>query len=192
LYAPITVNSRSVDKRRGFPDAETTALTDAGRDESDQTLEIEKAAAAMSDGGSGRGADRDPFSHNHCGDVDLPAGLSRLLALAAAMLQSRGIGMTLSMTDGTRTPVSVEMATARSCAGEIDALLTTSELRVARMVACGATNREISAQLGVSTKTIESHLTRIYHKLGARTRVELALRITGGCDGCGAARACRR
>ena len=53
-------------------------------------------------------------------------------------------------------------------------MLTASELRIARMVAAGATNNEIAAWLFVSPKTIETHLGRVYRKLGVRTRTELA------------------
>ena len=42
------------------------------------------------------------------------------------------------------------------------------------MVARGATNREVAAALFVSPKTIEVHLTRIFKKLGVRSRTELA------------------
>jgi DNA-binding CsgD family transcriptional regulator/tetratricopeptide (TPR) repeat protein len=48
------------------------------------------------------------------------------------------------------------------------------ERRVARLVAEGATNREIAARLFVSVKTVEAALTRTYRKLGVRSRVDLA------------------
>lgn len=59
--------------------------------------------------------------------------------------------------------------------------LTASELRVARMAADGATTREIASALVVSTKTVETHLTHAYAKLGlsgpgARGRLAEALR----------------
>ena len=44
--------------------------------------------------------------------------------------------------------------------------LTASELRVARLAADGATNAEIAQELYVSTKTIETHLSHVYAKLG--------------------------
>jgi DNA-binding CsgD family transcriptional regulator len=52
--------------------------------------------------------------------------------------------------------------------------LTAQELRVAHLVAGGATNREIAAGLFLSPKTIENHLARIYQKLSLRSRTELA------------------
>ncbi len=52
--------------------------------------------------------------------------------------------------------------------------LTPQERRVAMLVADGATNRETAAALFMSPKTVEVHLTRIYRKLGVRSRTELA------------------
>ena len=51
--------------------------------------------------------------------------------------------------------------------------LTTQELEVAQHAASGLTNKEIAAQLFLSPKTVEFHLTRIYRKLRIRTRTEL-------------------
>jgi DNA-binding CsgD family transcriptional regulator len=55
--------------------------------------------------------------------------------------------------------------------------LTPTELRVAELVAEGASNKEVAAALFVSTKTIEGHPSRIYAKLGVRSRTELAHRL---------------
>lgn len=55
--------------------------------------------------------------------------------------------------------------------------LTAQELQVALIVAQGASNKEAAAQLFLSTKTIESHLSSIYRKLGVRSRVQLAQRL---------------
>jgi DNA-binding CsgD family transcriptional regulator len=52
--------------------------------------------------------------------------------------------------------------------------LTPSEQAVARLVARGLTNREVGEELIVSAKTVEHHLSRIYGKLGVRSRTELA------------------
>jgi DNA-binding NarL/FixJ family response regulator len=41
-------------------------------------------------------------------------------------------------------------------------------------VAQGKRNREVAAALFVSEKTVESHLARIYDKLGVRSRAALA------------------
>ena len=52
--------------------------------------------------------------------------------------------------------------------------LTPQEQAVARLVATGKTNREVAAELLLSVKTVEVHLTRIYAKLGVSSRSQLA------------------
>lgn len=52
--------------------------------------------------------------------------------------------------------------------------LTASERRVAEYAAGGKTNREIAAELFVTPKTVENHLTRVYSKLGIASRREIA------------------
>jgi DNA-binding CsgD family transcriptional regulator len=58
------------------------------------------------------------------------------------------------------------------------AALTRSEERVARLVGEGRSNKEIAAALFLSVKTIEGALTRIYSKLGVRSRAELVRKLT--------------
>ena len=57
--------------------------------------------------------------------------------------------------------------------------LTTQEHQIARLVAAGASNKDVAAQLFLSAKTVEAHLTRIYRKLGVRSRTQLAARVSG-------------
>jgi len=52
--------------------------------------------------------------------------------------------------------------------------LTPTEERVADLVAAGRTNKEVAEALFMSVKTVDSNLTRIYRKLGVRSRTELA------------------
>ncbi|HTX13710.1 MAG TPA: response regulator transcription factor [Candidatus Baltobacteraceae bacterium] len=54
-------------------------------------------------------------------------------------------------------------------------LLTKRERDVARLVADGLTNREVSKQLGLSEHTVRNYLLRVFDKLGVSTRVELVL-----------------
>jgi DNA-binding CsgD family transcriptional regulator len=49
-------------------------------------------------------------------------------------------------------------------------------MAAAVLVALGRTNAEIAATLLVTVKTVEGTLTRIYRKLGVRSRVDLARR----------------
>jgi DNA-binding CsgD family transcriptional regulator len=55
--------------------------------------------------------------------------------------------------------------------------LTAAERRVAALVADGRTNREVAAALFLGERTVASHLTHIYAKLGVRSRTELARRL---------------
>jgi DNA-binding NarL/FixJ family response regulator/energy-coupling factor transporter ATP-binding protein EcfA2 len=52
--------------------------------------------------------------------------------------------------------------------------LTPAESRIAALVAEGKTNREVAAALFLSERTVEGHLSRVYGKLGVRSRTELA------------------
>jgi DNA-binding NarL/FixJ family response regulator/tetratricopeptide (TPR) repeat protein len=58
--------------------------------------------------------------------------------------------------------------------------LTRREREVAILAAQGLPSREIGERLFVGTRTVESHLARIYGKLGIRSRVELARMLDGG------------
>lgn len=47
---------------------------------------------------------------------------------------------------------------------------------VVRLVVDGASNDEIGARLGISSRTVESHLRRLFDRLGVASRTELAAR----------------
>ena len=49
--------------------------------------------------------------------------------------------------------------------------LTPRELEILRLVLAGRTNRAIAAEIYISEKTVEFHLSHIYTKLGVRTRM---------------------
>ncbi|MBO1333456.1 helix-turn-helix transcriptional regulator [Streptomyces sp. VRA16 Mangrove soil] len=58
-------------------------------------------------------------------------------------------------------------------AGELGEL-TPQQLRIARWVAEGDTNREVARRLSVSPRTVDHHLRNVFARLGVRSRVELA------------------
>ncbi len=75
-------------------------------------------------------------------------------------------------------------AVARRRFGDPDEL-TAQEIRVARAVARGQTNREVAAELFLSPKTIDFHLGRVYRKLDIHSRAELATLVAEGRVGDG-------
>jgi len=89
----------------------------------------------------------------------------------------------LARFEGLRTPLWAQRARAELEATGITArkrdpttldTLTPQELRIAKLVAAGASNREVAGQLFLSPKTVEYHLSKVFTKLGVSSRVELA------------------
>src|SRR6202008_3253478 len=52
--------------------------------------------------------------------------------------------------------------------------LTASERNVAELAASGRTTRQIAGELFLTPKTVETHLTRVFRKLGLTSRAQLA------------------
>lgn len=63
--------------------------------------------------------------------------------------------------------------TARSRTAHARDQLTMQELHIARLVATGATSKEVAARLFLSPRTIDTHLRNIYRKLGINSRRQL-------------------
>ena len=53
--------------------------------------------------------------------------------------------------------------------------LTERELEIVRLVASGYKNKEVGATLAISERTVKTHLTNIFQKLGVRDRVGLVM-----------------
>lgn len=53
--------------------------------------------------------------------------------------------------------------------------LTNREAAVAELVAAGASNAGVAAALGMTESTVKAHLTKVYAKLGVRSRTQLAV-----------------
>ncbi|WP_189817177.1 LuxR C-terminal-related transcriptional regulator [Streptomyces olivaceoviridis] len=99
---------------------------------------------------------------------------------AAAELRANGVAGT-ARTAGAAAMAGADAAVRGGCAsasGETlpDGLdrLTPQQLRIARRVAQGLTNREVALSLSVSTRTVDYHLRNVFAALGVRSRVELA------------------
>jgi two-component system nitrate/nitrite response regulator NarL len=56
------------------------------------------------------------------------------------------------------------------------AALTAREREVVALVVEGRSNDEIGASLGITSKTVEAHLRRLFERLGLQSRTELATR----------------
>ena len=53
--------------------------------------------------------------------------------------------------------------------------LTSREVRIIHLVGKGLSNKKIADELGLSVATVRTHLNRVYKKVGAESRLELAL-----------------
>jgi DNA-binding CsgD family transcriptional regulator len=95
------------------------------------------------------------------------------LERTAADARARGAVTVRELAEGSLRALGVR--TWRRGAG--GAPLTAREEEVARLVAAGATNREVASALFLSPKTVERHLVNLYRKLEVRNRTELAARL---------------
>jgi two-component system response regulator DevR len=59
-----------------------------------------------------------------------------------------------------------------------EAPLTPGQLEILRLVSDGLSNREIAEHVHLSENTIKSHIQEVFRRLGARNRVEAALRAS--------------
>jgi DNA-binding CsgD family transcriptional regulator len=110
---------------------------------------------------------------------------ARLAATAAEHSADRKIGANLlalarNLNDGTPEPAPADSDPEPDPAA---ALLSERELEVGRLILAGLTHKQIGARLFISGKTVEHHVARMRHRLGADGRDELfgmLRRILGG------------
>ena len=76
----------------------------------------------------------------------------------------------------TRTARSVSMTERDG----LDGVLSGRETEVLRLLSEGMTDREIAGALGISPRTVESHVSSLLRKLDVRNRAEAAQRYRGG------------
>ncbi|GAA3730136.1 AAA family ATPase [Streptomyces tremellae] len=123
--------------------------------------------------------------------LDLPVDLLRtLIALGTAERRARhrtaanralSEGLELAEAHGV-VPLTAraraELARLSALDGGGAATLTATETRIAELVTSGASNREVAAKLFISVKTVEGNLSRVYRKIGVRSRTALARAMT--------------
>ncbi|MFE5762114.1 LuxR C-terminal-related transcriptional regulator, partial [Streptomyces sp. NPDC056492] len=135
--------------RRGLHLAEEAVetLRDAPADAGMELVEalLAQGRQLLAAGERGRARDR----LREAADLAERKGGRRLLALAEQALRE----------GGARVPV--------------PGALTGSERRIAELAAAGRTNTEIADLLHLARRTVETHLTSTYRKLGIRSRTEL-------------------
>lgn len=66
----------------------------------------------------------------------------------------------------------------RARTGQTGTRLTATEERIAQLAAAGLTNLQIASRAFISQKTVEANLSRVYTKLGIRSRAQLALALS--------------
>jgi DNA-binding CsgD family transcriptional regulator/tetratricopeptide (TPR) repeat protein len=131
------------------------------------------------------------FEHALAEHERMPGRFERgrtLLALGAARRRARqkaaareALAGALAIFEELGTPLWAEQARqelARVSGRRSAGGLTETERRVAELVAEGLSTKEVAAALVVSAKTVEGHLSRIYTKLGVRSRTQLSRVLT--------------
>ena len=76
-----------------------------------------------------------------------------------------------------RAGARVSLQTRRAVPAATAEELTAREREIAELVARGRSNKQVAAELFLSLKTVEHHLSRVYAKLGLRSRTELAVTL---------------
>lgn len=109
--------------------------------------------------------------------------LAARLQLTAALATFRGLGAHPWIVRAESELRAAGHRTSRA-RGPVANVLSHQEQTVAGLAATGATNRQIGERLGLSPRTVGSHLSRVFHKLGVPSRAALgeALKAAGRAD----------
>jgi DNA-binding NarL/FixJ family response regulator len=99
---------------------------------------------------------------------DLPAAeLADAVRLAHSGVTTLG--------DAAARRLSTALSSGSSSADPTPGVLTARETEVLRLIAAGATNREIATRLYLSEGTVKNHISRILSRLGLRDRTQAAI-----------------
>jgi DNA-binding NarL/FixJ family response regulator len=100
-----------------------------------------------------------------------------VLLQVASVVEQGGLWIGESLMQRLVQATAVASPIAPEAAPVWDAKLTEREREVAKVVAVGASNKEVARQLGITERTVKAHLTTIMDKLGVRDRLQLALAV---------------
>jgi DNA-binding NarL/FixJ family response regulator len=117
-------------------------------------------------------------AHDDAGYVDasLSAGASGYLLKTAAVREVVAAILAVANGELVLHRAVARQALSSAAAGCPAESLTGREIDVLRLLATGMRTREIAASLSLSTRTVESHFTSIFNKLGVDNRVEAVVR----------------
>lgn len=119
-------------------------------------------------------------AHRAVGDHDKSRALVREAARMAETCSATPL--LADLLDGKPRPTTQPLPVMPRSTPGLDAL-SPAERRVADLAARGRSNRDIAATQGITTSTVEQHLTRVYRKLGIARRSELRFILPTGASG---------
>lgn len=130
-------------------------------------------------GGNGRKG-RDLLDEAHALALRLLEPETRATANAGETGTGTGTGRLVRAAQDALRAASARRTRAATAGG---AALTEAELRIVRLAVRGETNEQICAALHLARRTVETHLTHAYRKLGVTRRTQLTSRLDGDGDG---------
>ncbi|HEV2243300.1 MAG TPA: response regulator transcription factor, partial [Streptosporangiaceae bacterium] len=165
-YQALTIG-RDIESRTGIIDAlECLGGLSAGADDRDKAARLFGAADALR-----RSIGYQRFALHQSG-YDAAVSALRAAMGEAAFDEAWDEGAALTFDDAASYALRGRGERNRPAVGWLS--LTPAEREVARLVAEGLANKEIAARLFVSPRTVQTHLTHMYGKLGLTSRVQLA------------------
>src|SRR5215469_8592617 len=165
-YQALSI-ARDIESRTGIIDAlECLGGLSAGTDDPDKAARLFGAAATLR-----RSIGYKRFALHQSGHDAAVTALRESMGEAAFGL-AWDEGAALTLDDAVNYALRGRGERNRPAVGWLS--LTPAERDVARLVAEGLANKEIAARLFVSPRTVQTHLTHMYGKLGLTSRVQLA------------------
>jgi DNA-binding CsgD family transcriptional regulator len=142
--------------------------------------EFDAARAALEEALQQHGRLNEPFE---LGRTLLAQGTIERRALQRSRARTV-LGQALELFDGLGAALWAEKAAAELARipgrQPVASGLSEAERRVAELAAQGLANKEIAARLYVAVRTVEAHLSKVYAKLGVRSRSQLVARLAEG------------